>query len=322
MHPRGNIDRYLAEGLPADTERELREHLRSCEECRRLYDEEVRLRRALAGDPKQPTRTEEARLRRLVLDRAGLVIPLSAPTRAPSRALADRIRSNPWRFAVPMGAAALAMLVGLWIIHPWHAEPIPPKPQRDTPAEPVLAARLTQAKEVTIDGAPAKPGATIRSGAEVAVSGAGLAELELLRGGRTRLFPRTRLKLTPRGETIELESGKVWCEVTAGRGRFVVAIERGEARVLGTSFVVEKLSSGDTDVRVLSGTVEVEDSGHAGMVRVQEGQRTRLLSGAPPTQVLRYDPQSDRGDWEQAFRRLGREIERTFRKLGDKLRIP
>jgi ferric-dicitrate binding protein FerR (iron transport regulator) len=151
----------------------------------------------------------------------------------------------------------------------------------------------------------------------VAALAEGLAELELVRGGRVRLYPRTRLTLLPQGETIELVEGKVFCEIEPGHGRFIVHTDRGEARVLGTSFVVEKLPGGDTDVRVLSGRVEVEDTGHHGIVRVSDGQRTRLAIDAPPLPALHYDPQTDRMQWDQALRKLGRGLDRTLRQLGD-----
>ena len=154
------------------------------------------------------------------------------------------------------------------------------------------------------------------------VSANGLAELELLRGGRARLFPRTRIKLKPRGEVLELEDGTVWCDVEPARGRFVVSTVRGEARALGTSFIVEEPKGGDTDVRVLSGVVEVEDAGHHGTVRIKGGERIRLPSRGAPLRVLRYDTEADRADWEKAFRPLGRELERSFRKLGDRLQRP
>lgn len=324
MHLKGDIERYLAEGLPAAAEQELRQHLRTCEECRSYYDEEVRLRRALAGAPQQPTGAEDRRLRRLILTQAGLEQP---PLRAPEkRAWGERVFGQPWRFAVP-AVAALALLIGLWVVYPLRpaSAPVPAVSSTNkTHGETALSARITQAKDVTVNGAPVKAGAEVGAGAVVAVGAEGVAELELVRGGRARMFPRTRLKLSPRGEVIALDDGRVWCDIEPQRGRFAVQTERGEARVLGTSFVVEKLpgAAADAEVRVMSGVVEVEDIGHRGIVRVKEGQRTRLLYDAAPERPLHYDAQLDRSDWEQAWRKLGREVERTLRKLGDQLKIP
>lgn len=324
MHLKGDIERYLAEGLPAAAEGALRQHLRTCQECRDFYDEEVRLRRALAGAPQQPTAAEDRRLRRLILTQAGLEPGhLAAPA---GRPWGERVLGQPWRFAVP-AAAALALLIGLWVVSPLRpaSAPSPTAPvTSETNREIVLSARITQAKDVTVHGAPVRAGAEITAGAVVAVGAEGVAELELVRGGRARLFPGTRLKLAARGEVIALDDGKVWCDIEPQRGRFAVQTERGEARVLGTSFVVEKLpgAAADAEVRVMSGVVEVEDIGHRGIVRVKEGQRTRLLSGVAPGRPLHYDAQGDRLDWEQAWRRLGREVERTLRKIGDQLKLP
>lgn len=324
MHPRDDIERYLAEGLPAEAEQALRSHLRDCASCRGVYDDELRLRRALAGAPHQPTRAEDTRLRQLVLARAGLA-PTPSVIAAPRRALGQRIREQPWYFVMPVAAAAIALLIGAWGLRPGRQLPPPISPPIETPSAPVAsitAAHLKQAKDAALDGTAVGAGTAVSAGAVVAVGAEGLAELELVRGGRVRLFSNTRLKMTPRGESIELLSGKIWCEVESGRGRFMVRTERGEARVLGTSFVVDRAAVGDTEVRVLSGIVEVEDAAHRGIVRVTGGQRTRLLDGEAPARALRYDTQADLDAWEQSLRKLGRDVERTLRKLGGKLRLP
>jgi hypothetical protein len=322
MHPRRDIERYLAEGLPGEAEQALRDHLRSCAACRDVYDDEVRLRRALAGAPAQPTRAEQARLRRLVLSRSGLS-PAAAP--APRRALLQRARQNPWSFALPAAAAALALAVGVWgltAMRDGREPPPPPEVPHVMPAAPLAAAHLTQGREVLLDDTTVRAGAALAADARLMTGADGLAEVELVRGGRVRLFENTRLKLAPRGESLELEAGKIWCEIESGRGRFFVHTERGDARVLGTSFVVEKSTDGDAEVRVLSGIVEVEDAGHRGIVRVKESQRTRLLLDSAPARISRYDAQADLDDWAQALRKLGRDIERKLHKLGDKLRLP
>jgi len=320
MHPRRDIERYLAEGLAPNAEQALRDHLRECASCRGFYDDEVRLRRALSGAPGQPTRVEQDRLRRLILSRVGL---MPAAVENPRRTFTPRARANPWTFGLPAAAAALALIAGLWGLSTMRGEDELPRPiEVSLPATPVAAARLTQAKEVTQGSVLLRVGAVLDAEARIMTGADGLAEIELVRGGRVRLFANTRLKLAPRGESIELEAGKIWCEIESGRGRFFVHTERGDARVLGTSFVVEKSMSGDTDVRVLSGVVEVEDAAHRGIVRVKEAQRTRLLIESAPARVLRYDPQADLDDWAQALRKIGRDIERTLHKIGDKLRLP
>ena len=100
----------------------------------------------------------------------------------------------------------------------------------------------------------------------------------------------------------------------------MVRSERGEARVLGTSFIVAKTAGDDSDFRMLSRLVEVEDAGHRGKIRLKDGQRTRLTLEAPPLSARDYDPRSDSDDWERELKKPSREIERGILKLGDKLR--
>lgn len=319
-HPRAEIERYLAAGLPPEDERTLRAHLRSCAECRQIYDAELRLRRAFAGAPTEPTRAEEQRLHRLVMEQLGLQAAptTAAPATSPPRPAAFFASAWPRRLA--WGAAALALAVVLLVR--WHPRDTTPSVAPPSNPQPVLAARLTQAKGVTVGGLAVGVGSAIVSGTAITVAADGLAELDLVRGGRARLFPRTRLQLAPQGEAIVLAEGRLWCEVTPGRGRFLVKTAGGEARVLGTSFVVEQLASQETDVRVLSGVVEVEDAGHRGVVRVRGGQRTRIRRDTAPQPAERYDSGSDRSDWEDALGRIGQKLERGLRKLGDKLRLP
>lgn len=319
-HPRSDIDRYVAEGLPTGAERALRAHLTDCADCRRIYDEELRLRRALAGNLDQATAGEEARLQRLVLERAGLTPPRLAPRAPAFLGLALPRAATGWPARLALGAASLAVMIGLWAALS-RREPSP-TPMPEVVPTGVLAARLTQARGVTLDGAPAKAGTAVLSNSEVRVAGEGMAELDLVRGGHLRVFPRSRLSLTPRGEVVVLAGGKVWCEVEADRGRFVVQTDHGQARVLGTSFVVDKPAGSETEVRVISGVVEVEDQARRGVVRVRAGQRTRMLREGPPASATAYDSGRDRAELEQALQQLGREIERGLRRLGDKLRLP
>jgi hypothetical protein len=321
MHPRGVIERYLAEGLTRAEEATLRDHLRGCADCRRVYDDEVRLRRALAGAPTRPTRAEDARLERLVLQRAGLPLDRLAPVRATRRPLRERVRENPWLLGLPACAAAVVLIMGLWMLQRPRATSPKEMPHNDTPAEALIVARITQSREASLDGAPIEAGAAIKARGTLAVSARGLAEVTLSRGGQLRVFPQSRIRFAENGETVELEEGRVWCEVEPGHGRFMVRTDRGEARVLGTSFIVEKSTNGETDVRVQSGIVEVEDAAHRGKVHVKRGQRTRISSGSPPEPVRSYDAQSERDDLEREFKKLKRELERTIQKIGDKLRL-
>ena len=66
MHLKRDIDRYLAEGLPAASEQQLRQHLRLCAHCRGYYDDELRLRHGidLAIDASTPVQTQMRRIHR------------------------------------------------------------------------------------------------------------------------------------------------------------------------------------------------------------------------------------------------------------------
>jgi ferric-dicitrate binding protein FerR (iron transport regulator) len=122
----------------------------------------------------------------------------------------------------------------------------------------------------------------------------------------------------PRGEVVELRAGRVWCEVDRGRGAFEVRTDGATARVLGTSFVVEREEQGDTEVRVMGGTVEVEDHRKGGRVLVTAGQKSRVHAGAPPSAVDRYREEDDRDAWNDLLRELGRKLRRVG-KLLDRL---
>src|SRR5262249_49704680 len=106
-------------------------------------------------------------------------------------------------------------------------------------------------------------------------------------------------------------------QVEKGRGAFVVRTDRAEARVLGTSFVVDRAAGGDTDVRVIEGTVEVEDAERRGSVRVRGGQRTHVGARAAPSPPRRYDGHSDSDEWKRFFAEIGRALDDAFKHLKD-----
>jgi len=96
--------------------------------------------------------------------------------------------------------------------------------------------------------------------------------------------------------------------------------------VVGTSFVVER-QPGHTDVRVMSGAVDVEDAGQKGTVRVKARERTRVEKRTAPSRVKRYAPEGDSADWDRtladirrALKRTGKAIEKGLKSLGDKLK--
>ena len=180
---------------------------------------------------------------------------------------------------------------------------------------PPLAARVAAGERAQVQGRPAVAGTEVLAGEEIEIQPGGALELTLERGGRVRLFPGTRLSLTARGERVDLSAGKVWCEVERTGGVFAVRTGAGEARVLGTSFLVERQAEGATEVRVLGGSVEVEDAQGKGRVVVKGGQKTRVAAGAAPAAAVRYVPDEDRLEWERLAREIGRGIKQDLDAL-------
>ncbi len=302
MHSEKQIDRYLADGLGGAEETALRTHLRGCAECLAYYDRQVALYRALAGDSTRPSPSELARLERLALTGAGL-----APHEPDAREglvarLAALVIWNPRpAFAA---AAALLLVAGAALLM-----------SRPPPAVP--SATLVAARDVTVAGARAAEKQILLSGATVVVAEGGVAELSLERGGRVRVFPGTELSLEPRGSTVNLVRGRVWCDVERNGDGFRVRTADAEARVLGTSFVVEADPGKATEVRVVHGVVEVEDREGKGKVEVKAGQKSQVRAGQAPGPVRRYTPEEDTGMWDRLLRAIGRTIETVVRKAGE-----
>jgi ferric-dicitrate binding protein FerR (iron transport regulator) len=137
------------------------------------------------------------------------------------------------------------------------------------------------------------------------VGSGGFARLSLQRGGTVRVFPGSSLTLSGPGELLELSSGKVWCLVEPGdvplAVPFMVKTDAAEVRAIGTSFVVERRQSGETDVRVAKGVVEVKDIRTGQAVRIDGCYETRFTPGSSPNPPGRYSPKHDRSDWNAVF---------------------
>lgn len=299
MHTRtSRIDRYLQDNLAPRSGEKLRRHLRDCPDCRDHYDRQVILLRALAGDTESPTEQEDERMVRLAMQAAGL----------PPEREAERRRGLPY-IPVPAFAAAAVLLVvvalGLWLAL--------------RPGEPVIAAQLVKAKNLTLDGIAADTRVfkkiPIRSGEMLAVEKNGFAELSLARGGTVRIYSRTVLSLSREGDLVDLGLGKVWCIVGSTNRPFVVRTDVAEARVVGTSFVVEREKSGETEVRVMKGEVEVKNVDQEEKVRVGSGKQTRVAADQPPTPPSRYDPDEDESQWDAFVRELKLGVKRAIRDI-------
>jgi ferric-dicitrate binding protein FerR (iron transport regulator) len=339
MHSRGTIDRYLAGDLGDEAAALLRAHLKECARCREYFDDQVRLLRALAGDASRPTPAEGVRMVRRAVTGAGLSLPPQP------RAAQPAPRRSPLRLRPLLAAAATAVVligaVALWrglrptggpapapiAAAPTGAPaPVPATLPASAPApEVLLAGRLTQARRATLDGQPAAVGAEVRGGAVLHVAAGGHAEVALERGGRLRLYPQAQARVAGRDE-VDLAGGRVWCQIDPGHGGFRVHTDEADARVVGTSFVVERQAD-RTDVRVMSGAVDVQDAGKRGVVRVKARERTRVEKRTAPSRVKRYAPEGDSGDWDhlvadirRALKRTGKAIEKGLKSLGDKLK--
>ncbi|MBN2498970.1 MAG: FecR domain-containing protein [Deltaproteobacteria bacterium] len=225
--------------------------------------------------------------------------------------LLDRII---WAHASALVAAVVVVLIlvaGLaWTLH-----------APAVPRAPVLAARLVKGRNLSLDGvaveSKAAPNTVVRAGSRLEVKKNGIAELSLERGGIVRVFPGSSLTLSGPGERIQLDRGKIWCLVERAGNTFAVQTDTARVRVVGTSFVVERQRSGETEVRVMRGEVEVEDSGKRGSIRIKGGWKTRVSPGNPPGPPRRYNPRRDRSDWERFLDELLRGIRRAVKKVKD-----
>ncbi|MFH1809804.1 MAG: FecR domain-containing protein [Pseudomonadota bacterium] len=302
MHPRADIRRYLDEGLASEEQARVRQHLRSCAECRDFYDAEQRLLRALAGDSEQATRVEDRRMLKQALRSIGVE---RVPERRPAAERWISWLAQPRRLAGATLAVALAVAVGILVLQgPGHA----PAP---TPA--VKAATIVRAVKARVQGAPVTADAVILSGQVLTVAREGVAEVTLERGGTLRVYPDSALVLSARGERVELQRGKVWAEVEAQRGPFQIRTRHGIADVLGTSFVVENRAN-VTEVRVMRGEVAVRGVGHNTGVKVRANQLTRVAAGSAPEPAQGYRPEADISDWEHFVRDLLHMIEKGLRE--------
>lgn len=292
MHLKYNIDLYISEGLPPKAEARLRKHLRICSRCRSYYDRQTAVYRALSGDPDNPTPQEEERLVRLVRQNVGLQPAEQPPEEKPG--FWGRVFWTP----APMLATAILLAI-LATAGAAYSLLIA------SPGDSIIAAKLVTSRNVELDGVPldAKTSAdlSIRAGVKLAVGPGGFAQLSLKQGGSVRVFPDSTLSLSGPGEILELAGGKVWCLVDPVHVPFaipfMVRTDTAEVRSIGTSFAVEILPSGETDVRVAKGTVEVRETRSGDAIRVEGCYETRIAPGNPPSPPDRYSPKHDRLEW-------------------------
>lgn len=148
------------------------------------------------------------------------------------------------------------------------------------------------------------------------VEGAQMAGLETPAGHRVKIRPGSRYRLMDSGRVLELAHGKVWCQVTPKRGGFEVHTPEARARVLGTSFVVERFAEARTEVRVLQGRVEV--AGRKGKAQlVAAGQRCAVAAGEAARAIRKMPDTQQRSEWKWFWDRLGRDFSQAAEDIGD-----
>jgi ferric-dicitrate binding protein FerR (iron transport regulator) len=239
------LDAYLGgEPFAPSAEVALREHLKSCAECRGYYDEGLALMRATRGRARLPGAGELERLAR----RAGHLNVEPRPNLRPLLALA------------PVAAAVL-LVIALW------------------PSAAVVGEVASIGSRASVGGEAVLAGAELHEGDVVAaVEGSAVLRLE---GGRdVTLAEGTVLTVSEGGAFVALEGGQARFSVEPGRGPF--AVRAGETRVdvKGTVFSVARKGRADVTVAVERGRVEV--AGKKGAVTLDAGQRTSVgRDGAP-----------------------------------------
>ncbi len=302
MHPERAIVRYVVEGLPVSAERRLRAHLRDCERCRARYDAERRLFAALSGKPDEAG-DERAFEMRLLAE----IFPPVQP--AASSSWHEMLASLLWAPRPALAAGVLAVVALAVLI----TAVVPGRPSASGIAGTVVRAAGAKSSEQVLD-----VGAKVRPLDVVRVEHGGMLELSLERGGLLRVFPDTTLVLGRRGESVVLDHGKVWCLPDANRGSFEVTTATATARVLGTSFIVAA-DDDATDVRVVSGVVEVQDAEERGRVVVRREQSTRVLKGQGPTAASRSSV-DDIGEWQRFWDALVKSLKSGFDSIERELK--
>jgi len=302
VHPEREIERYVVEGLPPEAEEQLRRHLRDCASCRARYDAEQQLAAALAGDTDGPApaaaRALEARL-------LGAVFPATKAARRPWLALFEGLLWAP-RPALAGAAAVFAVLVLVVVVVA-------------APGAPGIAATVVRSQGAEVVSAGQRtaltPGAAVPALDVVSVPRGGMLELSLERGGGLRVFSQTALVLGRRGETVALDHGKIWCLPEEGRGTFEVTTPTATARVLGTSFIVVA-GNDSTDVRVVSGAVEVKGADGRGRVVVHGDEGTKVARGQSPTPARRTSVTADTNEWQRLWDSIVQGLKEGIESIG------
>lgn len=252
MHIIGrHMIRLLSGQLSAGEERDAKEHLLSCDDCRREYE----ILRSVT-DGGEAHVEPSSRVRDGILeawDRASAVN--KPPVRLPMR----------FRPAVLVSAAAAicGVIAGAYILL---------SPVQDKNASQLVLSSVSGT--VTVDGSPAVPGShlSVSSRIETGSDGAAIAGCE---GYSVKLSASTRIALSSgengAGVNGIIEQGTI---VSSSDGRISYAYEVFGYRIVpkGTVFSVSAIAPSVT-VCVRSGAVSVTDSGGRECAVIQEGSK-------------------------------------------------
>ncbi|MEW5739236.1 MAG: FecR domain-containing protein [Myxococcota bacterium] len=287
-HVRGTID-AVATGkvLTGDEDARLREHLRSCEDCRSHYDITVGVLRLARGGPQAWAPGEAQRMTARAVALTG---------KPPDRPF-------PW-WRLVWGGVAVAAAASILVLA-WPRAPI--------------GTVLIAGAGFTVDGKPAVKDQVVLEGAVLATADRDAAVLlEGPRGRRALLLrPRTSLKATS-ADQVALQSGRVRIQLKVGEPFTVGTPEGAEVSASGGVFIAERRDQG-TLVAVHEGKVDVRSGLQA--VTVREGQETVVdVSGqlAPARTASANALVEDRGDgsvWDAILRFLRSVVDAIGRAL-------
>lgn len=184
-----------------------------------------------------------------------------------------------------------------------------------SPAQPVPATSTTAVVVGIVrggEGVTPRPGSLLYAKDEVQTERTGWCEVELLRGGRLRMFARTEVRVAP--GTFDLQNGRVWFDA---HRMTELKLRGAEGRlVAGTSLIIEDTLSAGLVLAVRKGKAQV------GSVEIGEGMvwRRPLLgsAGAPRpggnelADLLRRQVHDSIGDWSGLERWLREELMKTM----------
>jgi hypothetical protein len=239
-----------ASGL-GDAERlELEAHLAECTRC----SEQATLVRRMVDSAKSVDFALEP------LARARVIREALRPATPGGSPIARR---EPWRAWPFVAAAAVALLVGAWLVRDRSGRPA------SLPVTEI--ARKGNARPTPVPS----PSNQVSREETASVDAPAGTRLEL---GRARIAAMTASKLAWRSmdSTLELRSGAIRVDVTPGRGAtFRVRTKRFAVEVTGTSFEVE-----ENGVRVLEGNVRIADSGDGSLLATLSAGQNWWLSSS------------------------------------------